>query len=47
MKNLENKQVYDCPVVETIRLVSDGATMQTGSEIMGSPIPDDVLNDLM
>jgi hypothetical protein len=47
MKNFENKQVYDCPVVETVRLVSDGTTMQTLSEISGSPLPDQMLDDMM
>ena len=47
MKNFENKQVYDCPKVETMRLVSEGTTMQTGSEISGSPLPDNMLDELM
>ena len=46
MKNFENKQIYDCPKVETMRLVSEGTTMQTGSQIEGAPLPDHMQNEL-
>jgi len=38
MKNEKLRHVYDCPTVVAVQLVSERATMLTGSEEYGAPM---------